>query len=69
MVQVHCRWQVTLGILQEAKELNVPSLWLQPGAEDEAVVKYIKDNNMADKVIYGGPCVLVLGEGIIKSLL
>ena len=47
----------------------MPALWLQPGAEDEAVVKYIKENGLADKVIYGGPCILVEGDNIIQSLL
>lgn len=62
-------YQVTLGILEQAKALNVPALWLQPGAEDEAVVSYIKENGLEKKVIYGGPCILVEGDGILKSLL
>ena len=62
-------WQVTLGVLEQAKTLNVPALWLQPGAEDESVVNYIKENGLESKVIYGGPCILVEGDGIIKSLL
>ena len=60
--------QITLGLLEEAKALSIPALWLQPGAEDEAVVKYIKEN-LADRVIYGGPCILVEGDAIIRSLL
>ena len=58
-----------MGILEKAKELNVPALWLQPGAEDAAVVSYIKEDGLEDKVIYGGPCILVEGDGIIRSLL
>ncbi|KAI0798519.1 NAD-P-binding protein [Irpex lacteus] len=61
--------KITLGILEQAKALNVPALWLQPGAEDEAVVKFIKDNGLEDRVIYGGPCILVEGDSIIRSLL
>ncbi|KAI0743979.1 NAD-P-binding protein [Daedaleopsis nitida] len=61
--------KITLVILEQAKALNVPALWLQPGAEDEAVVSYIKENGLEDKVIYGGPCILVEGDGILKSLL
>lgn len=60
---------VTLGLLERAKALSIPALWLQPGAEDEAVVKFIQENDLADKVIYGGPCILVEGDAIIKSLL
>ncbi|EKM54815.1 uncharacterized protein PHACADRAFT_258933 [Phanerochaete carnosa HHB-10118-sp] len=59
--------KVTLGVLEQAKALSIPALWLQPGAEDEAVVKYIKEN-LADRVIYGGPCILVEGDSIIRSL-
>ncbi|KAJ3491266.1 hypothetical protein NLI96_g862 [Meripilus lineatus] len=61
--------KVTLGVLEQAKALSVPALWLQPGAEDEAVIKYINENDLADKVIYGGPCILVEGDDIIKSFL
>lgn len=63
------RAQVTLGVLEQAKALNVPALWLQPGAEDENVVRYINENGLAEKVIYGGPCILVEGDDIIRSLL
>ena len=63
------RYQITLGILEQAKALDVPALWIQPGAEDEAVVNYIKENGLESKVIYGGPCILVEGDGILKSLL
>lgn len=61
--------QITLGILEQAKSLSVPALWLQPGAEDAAVIAYIEENGLVDSVIYGGPCVLVEGDGILKSLL
>lgn len=50
-------------------ELNVPSLWLQPGAEDDTVKSFIRANGLEDKVIYGGPCILVEGDGVRKSLL
>ena len=62
------RTQVTLGILQSAKELNVPALWLQPGAEDDAVRDYIKEAGLEDRVILGGSCILVEGDGILRSL-
>ena len=59
--------QVTLGILEQAKALSIPALWLQPGAEDEAVRKYVNDNGLGEKVVYG--CILVEGDGVIKSML
>ena len=62
-------FQVTLGVLQEAKALGIPALWLQPGAEDQEVIKYIQENGLAEKVIYGGPCILVEGDDIARSLL
>ncbi|KAF4620944.1 hypothetical protein D9613_000324 [Agrocybe pediades] len=61
--------KITLGILEQAKNLSVPALWLQPGAEDEIVIKYIKENGLSDRVIYGGPCLLVEGDDIARSLL
>ena len=61
--------QITLGLLEQAKAASTPALWLQPGTFDDAVVAYIKDNGLEDKVIYGGPCILVEGDGILKSLL
>lgn len=60
---------MTLDLLQQAMELNVPSLWLQPGAEDDTVKSFIRANGLEDKVIYGGPCILVEGDGVRKSLL
>jgi len=61
--------KVTLGILEKAKALSVPALWLQPGAEDPAVIEYIKENGLSDRVVYGGPCILVEGDDIARSLL
>ncbi|KAK1232344.1 hypothetical protein PQX77_004507 [Marasmius sp. AFHP31] len=55
---------VTLGILKQVKQLSIPYVWLQPGAEDAEVVQFIKENGMENAVIYGGPCVLRDGDGI-----
>jgi len=55
---------VTLDVLKKAKDLNVPGLWLQPGAESEEVVSFIKENGLEDRVIYGGPCILVEGDNL-----
>ncbi len=46
----------------------MPALWLQPGADDEAVVRFINENGLADRVVYGGPCVLVEGDAILAHL-
>ena len=60
--------QVTLGVLKAAKELNVPAVWCQPGTVDDECEAYIKDNDMSERVISGGPCVLVMGDAILSSL-
>lgn len=56
--------RITLEILKKAKELEVPCIWLQPGAEDSSVVEFINDNDLTDKVIYGGPCILIEGDNL-----
>lgn len=60
---------VTLSILKQAKGLNVPAIWLQPGSEDELVIKYITENSLSDRVLYGGPCILKEGPRIVDQQL
>lgn len=60
--------QVTLDVLKAAKALNVPAVWCQPGTTDDACETYIRENEMSEKVIFGGPCVLVMGDDILASL-
>lgn len=69
LIQTHIylEVQITLGILKQAKELPVRAYWLQPGAEDAEVVEYIKEN-LADRAIYGGPCILVEGDGVLVQM-
>lgn len=55
-------------MLKTAKELKVPAVWCQPGTTDEACEAFIKENEMSEKVIFGGPCVLVMGDSILASL-
>ncbi|KAL0472458.1 CoA binding domain-containing protein [Neurospora intermedia] len=58
---------ITLTTLQEAKELGVPAVWLQPGTFNDEVLAYANENFQA--VVAGeggwggeGWCVLVDGE-------
>lgn len=58
---------ITLKTLQEAKELGVPAVWLQPGTFNDEVLAYANENFQA--VVAGeggwggeGWCVLVDGE-------
>ncbi|KAG9119436.1 hypothetical protein FRC07_005543, partial [Ceratobasidium sp. 392] len=60
--------KVSLAILKEGKELGIPAFWLQPGAEDDEVRKYVEEERLQDKVVLGGPCVLVLGDGLRSRL-
>jgi len=59
--------QVTLGLLEEFKSLDMKAAWIQPGAADEAVSKFIIDNGLEERVVWGGPCILVLGAGLLKE--
>lgn len=64
--------QITLSLLPALlatdSEKRVPYLWLQPGTDDDAVRSYITENGLQDRVVYGGPCVLVEGDGIRAQL-
>ncbi|KAG8875030.1 hypothetical protein FRB97_005478 [Tulasnella sp. 331] len=62
--------KITLSAIQEAEKLRISSIWIQPGAEDAAVVEYIKNSDyLKTRTIYGGPCVLASGGDILKSSL
>ncbi|KAI9593401.1 CoA-binding protein [Syncephalis fuscata] len=52
--------RVTLTVLKQAKELGIPYLWLQPGAENEECIQYATEAQL--NIIYGGPCILVDGD-------
>lgn len=55
--------QVTLQILQQAKELGVTRIWLQPGAEDQQVLDYAREAGL--DIIANGPCILVQGPSLL----
>lgn len=42
---------VTETIVKECREKNIKRVWLQPGAENEAAIKFCRDNNI--DVIHG----------------
>lgn len=48
---------VTLTVLDDAVAAGIRRLWLQPGAEDDRVLR--KASQMGLELIAGGPCVLV----------
>lgn len=59
--------KVTLGVLQQVKALGVPHVWLQPGTDDAEVHKFIEENGLTDRVVWGGACVLAEGDHLLKS--
>ncbi|KAG9018175.1 hypothetical protein FRB90_012019 [Tulasnella sp. 427] len=61
--------KVTLGLVQDALELKVPYIWIQPGAQDQAVVDLIESSDyLKERTVYGGPCVLASGDSILSKL-
>ena len=48
--------KVTEEVVKEAKKLGLERIWLQPGAESEAIVSFCQENGM--KVVYN-VCVMV----------
>ena len=61
-------------MLQEAKELGIPSVWLQPGSFDDDVLKFANEQGGFDAVVAGdggrgheGWCILVDGERGLKA--
>lgn len=65
---------VTVKVLEEAKKLGIPGIWLQPGTFDDAVLKLALEQGAFESVVYGaggrghdGWCVLVDGEKAMKD--
>lgn len=64
----------TLKVLQEAKKLGIPSIWLQPGSFDNEVMEFANEKGAFEAVVAGeggrgheGWCVLVDGERGLKG--
>ncbi len=49
--------RVTEGIVEEAAQLGIQHIWMQPGAESERAVELAQQAGL--NVIWGGPCILV----------
>lgn len=56
-ISVITKPDVTASIVEEAAELGIKNIWMQPGAESEEAVKRAEQLGM--NVIAGGPCALV----------
>lgn len=44
------------------------AVWFQPGAESDEIAAYVKRQGLEDRVVFGGPCVLVMGDGAREEL-
>jgi len=51
--------QVTERIVRECKDKGISRIWLQPGAENDKVIKFCKENNL--QVVYN-VCVMLESE-------
>lgn len=38
--------KITLKVLEEAKELGIKKVWMQPGSESDAAIKFCEENNI-----------------------
>jgi hypothetical protein len=43
--------KVTLNVIKECEDKGIRRVWIQPGAEDEAVISFCKKNNI--NVVHG----------------
>lgn len=59
--------KVTLKVLENAKNIGIQNVWIQPGAEDEAVIQFVNNNKSSINVILGGPCILVDGPSLLQN--
>lgn len=49
--------QVTEAVIQQAGQLGIKHVWLQPGAENDLSVEQAADFQM--NMVSGGPCILI----------
>ena len=66
---------ITIGVLKQAKELGIRSVWLQPGTFDDEVLKFARAEGAFEAVQVGdggagseGWCVLVDGRKALKGV-
>ncbi|PNY24216.1 Uncharacterized protein TCAP_05850 [Tolypocladium capitatum] len=65
---------VTVGVLEEAKKLGIPAVWMQPGTFDDSVLEFALADGAFGSVVYGdggrgheGWCILVDGEAAMAD--
>jgi len=69
----------TIRILHQAKDMNARAIWIQPGAMGEyggdadtldarrQIEEFISTSGLADRMIWGGPCVMVEGLEVLRK--
>jgi len=64
----------TLNVLQEARDLGIPAVWMQPGSFDGEVLQFAREEGAFKAVVAGdggcgdeGWCVLVDGERAVRA--
>ncbi|MEE8331795.1 MAG: CoA-binding protein [Acidimicrobiia bacterium] len=48
---------VTLSVLRECEQLGLRNVWIQPGAESEEVLQFLRDGDF--DYLAEGPCIMV----------
>ncbi|PWZ00491.1 NAD(P)-binding protein [Testicularia cyperi] len=62
--------KISLSVVQTGlQSQGVSTFWLQPGAEDADLISWVQSQPAAvqDRVVYGGPCILVSGADLARS--
>ncbi|KAJ9110389.1 hypothetical protein QFC20_002986 [Naganishia adeliensis] len=44
------------------------AVWMQPGAESKSIEDFVKEKKIQDRVVMGGRCILVSGDGVREEL-
>jgi predicted CoA-binding protein len=44
------------------------AVWMQPGAESKSIEEFVREKNIEDRVVMGGRCILVSGDGVREEL-
>jgi predicted CoA-binding protein len=64
--------KLTLAMLQKLFSKDPTTfpraIWLQPGTEDVHVQEFVKEKKIQDRMVMGGACILVSGDGVRQEL-
>ncbi|KAI9095898.1 CoA binding domain-containing protein [Phlyctochytrium arcticum] len=56
--------KVTTSVINQAAEVGIKHVWMQPGSESDEALRIAKERGVS--VVSGGPCVLVHGEDALR---